>query len=72
MEDGAQESRWDIFASVDGDDRRASIGMPQIEVAALLSDSLKPKAFKETNELSGFEDGKFAHGETLTCWTPTN
>jgi len=72
MEDRAQEPRWDIFTAMDRYDRRAPIGMPQIEVTALLSDSLKPQTFKETNELGGLEDGKLAHEETLTCWIPTN
>ncbi len=44
MQDTAQESGWDVFASVDRDDSGTSIGMPQIEMATFLTNTLKSKA----------------------------
>ena len=72
MEDRAQEPRRNIFAAMDRDNRRASISMPHVEMAAPLSDGRKSKTLEDTDKLERFEDRKFTHEGTLTCWTPTH
>ena len=67
MQDGAQEPRREIFAAMDRHDRRTPVRMPHVEVAAFLSDALKPKTFKDANKLGRLKDRKFAHEGTLTC-----
>lgn len=50
VEDRSKESWRDIFAPVHGDNGGPAVGMPQIEMTALLPDSLKSKTFEDADE----------------------
>ncbi len=57
VQDAAQKTWRDIFAAMDRDDSRSSIGMPKIEMAPFLTDAFKANTFENANQFIRFENG---------------
>ena len=70
--DGFKKAAAQIFAFVKRDNRRAAIGMTEIDMATFLTDTGKPEAIEDTNGFDGLERSKPAHQFTSTSWIPTN
>ena len=49
VQDAAEEPWWDVLAFMDWHDGGATVGMAQVEMAALLTDALKSKTLQETD-----------------------